>query len=150
MAHLNRVRALKLLLVEDCPSDVWLIREALKQSSLPIQLTLAEDGVQAMEHMEKAAEGKVPRPDLILLDLNLPRKNGREVLSEIKASVLHRQTPVLMMSSSRSEEDIRECYELNANCYITKPASLDSYLEVVKAIEEFWFSVAQLPTPSAA
>jgi two-component system, chemotaxis family, response regulator Rcp1 len=150
MFYSNRSRPLKLLLVEDCPSDVWLIKEALKQANLPVQVTVADDGVAALEYMRMVTEGKAARPDLILLDLNLPRKNGREVLAELKASPAHRHTPVLMMSSSRSEEDIRDCYQLNANCYITKPVGLDDYFEVVKSIEEFWFSVAQLPAPSAA
>lgn len=146
----GRLIPLKLLLVEDCPSDVWLIKEGLKNADLPVQVTVAEDGLAALEYMRSVAEGKAVRPDLILLDLNLPRKNGREVLSELKASPLHRHIPVLVMSSSNAEEDIRECYRLNANCYITKPATLDNYFEVVRSIEEFWFIVAKLPTRSAA
>lgn len=144
------LQPLKLLLVEDCPSDVWLIKEALKEASVPVQVTVAEDGVAALDYMRQVSEGKCVQPDLILLDLNLPRRNGREVLAELKSSPLHRHTPVLVMSSSRSGDDIRECYRLNANCYITKPSSLDDYFEVVKSIEEFWFFVAQLPTCNAA
>ncbi len=150
MNSLNRPQPLKLLIVEDCPSDVWLIKEALKQARMPVHVTLVEDGVAAIDYMRSVNEGKATRPDLILLDLNLPRKTGREVLAELKASPIHRQTPVLVMSSSRSEEDIRECYRLNANCYITKPSTLDDYFDVVKSIEEFWFQVAQLPSQSAA
>ena len=150
MKHSHSFESLKLLVVEDCPSDVWLIREALKNANVPVQVTVAEDGVAALDYMRQVSEGKAVRPDLILLDLNLPKKNGREVLGELKASPLHRHTPVLMMSSSRADEDIRECYRLNANCYITKPASLDDYMEVVKSIEEFWFMVAKLPTRTAA
>jgi CheY-like chemotaxis protein len=141
---------LKLLLVEDCPSDVWLIKEALKGANIPVQITVTEDGVAALDYMRLVTEGKAVRPDLILLDLNLPRRNGREVLGELKASPQHRHTPVLMMSSSRAEEDIRECYRLNANCYITKPNTLDDYFGVVRSIEEFWFMVAKLPTRTAA
>jgi chemotaxis family two-component system response regulator Rcp1 len=115
-----------------------------------VQITVAEDGVAALDYMKSVSEGKAVRPDIILLDLNLPRKNGREVLGELKASPVHRHTPVLMMSSSRAEEDIRECYRLNANCYITKPSTLDDYFEVVHSIEEFWFMVAKLPTRTAA
>jgi chemotaxis family two-component system response regulator Rcp1 len=150
MKFAERLNPLKLLLVEDCPSDVWLIKEALKQANLPVQISVAEDGVAAMEYMRQVSEGKAARPDMILLDLNLPRKNGREVLAELKASPLHRSTPVLVMSSSHDEDDIRECYRLNANCYIMKPANLDNYFEVVRSIEEFWFMVAKLPTRTAA
>jgi chemotaxis family two-component system response regulator Rcp1 len=127
-----------------------LIKEALKQANLPVQISVAEDGVAAMEYMWQVSEGKAARPDMILLDLNLPRKNGREVLAELKASPLHCSTPVLVMSSSHDEDDIRECYRLNANCYIMKPANLDNYFEVVRSIEEFWFMVAKLPTRTAA
>ena len=141
---------LKLLVVEDCPSDVWLIKEALKNANIPVQISIAEDGVLALEYMRSVSEGKASRPDLILLDLNLPRKNGREVLGELKSSPLHRHIPVLMMSSSRADDDIRECYRLNANCYIAKPSTLDDYFDVVRSIEEFWFMVAKLPTRTAA
>jgi CheY-like chemotaxis protein len=150
MQFIDRVTPLKLLVVEDCPSDVWLIKEALRRANLPVNVIVKDDGVNALEYMRQVGEGKAIRPDLILLDLNLPRKTGLEVLAEIKASPLHRQTPVLMMSSSRDEDDIRECYRLNANCYITKPSTLDSYFEVVRSIEEFWFLVAKLPTRTAA
>lgn len=150
MSYAERLNPLKLLVVEDCPSDVWLIKEALKQANLPVQITVVEDGVVALEYMRQVSEGKVCRPDLILLDLNLPRKNGREVLGELKASPVHKQIPVLVMSSSNAAQDIRECYRLNANCYITKPSTLDDYFEVVKSIEEFWFMVAKLPTRTAA
>lgn len=150
MSYAERLNPLKLLVVEDCPSDVWLIKEALKQANLPVQVVVAEDGVAALDYMRQVSEGRALRPDLILLDLNLPRKNGREVLGELKASSSHRHIPVLVMSSSNAAEDIRECYRLNANCYITKPATLDDYFEVVKAIEDFWFMVAKLPTRTAA
>jgi chemotaxis family two-component system response regulator Rcp1 len=150
MTFSERSNPLKLLIVEDCPSDVWLIKEALKQANIPVQVILAEDGVAALDYMRLVSDGKAVRPDLVLLDLNLPRKNGREVLGELKASPFHRQIPVLMMSSSQADEDIRECYRLNANCYITKPSNLDNYFEVVKSIEEFWFMVAKLPTRNAA
>jgi chemotaxis family two-component system response regulator Rcp1 len=146
----DRTTPLKLLMVEDCASDVWLIKEALRQAHIPVIITVKDDGVDALDYMRLVSEGKAMRPDLILLDLNLPRKNGMEVLTELKASPFHRATPVLMMSSSQDEDDIRECYRLNANCYITKPNNLDSYFEVVRSIEEFWFMVAKLPTRTAA
>jgi two-component system response regulator len=150
MNHLDHSRPLKLLLVEDCRSDVWLVKEALKQAknvlgNSQVELTVAEDGVAALEFMQLVSEGKAAQPDLILLDLNLPGKNGLEVLAELKASPVHRHTPVLVMSGSHVGEDIRECYRLNANCFITKPANLDSYFKVIRSIEEFWFSIAQLP-----
>lgn len=139
------MKALKILLVEDSPSDARLIREALKETALPVQIAVARDGVEAMEHLYRSDTGAASRPDLILLDLNLPRKNGREVLAEIKASPSLKQIPVLVMTSSRADEDISEAYSLNANCYITKPGDLQDYVNVVRAIEDFWFLTATLP-----
>jgi two-component system, chemotaxis family, response regulator Rcp1 len=139
------MRSLRILLVEDSPSDVRLIREALKESSVPVQITVARDGVEAIEQLRQAEAGQAVRPDIVLLDLNLPRKNGKEVLAEIKASPNLKQTPVLVMTSSRSDEDIAQVYSLNANCYITKPGDLHEYINVVRAIEEFWFMTATLP-----
>jgi two-component system, chemotaxis family, response regulator Rcp1 len=139
------VRPVKILLVEDCTSDVRLIREALKESPLTVEMNIARDGVEAMDHLHRCEAGECERPDLILLDLNLPKKNGREVLAEVKASPNLRPIPVLVMTSSRADEDISQAYALNANCYITKPGDLDEYVHVVKAIEEFWFMTATLP-----
>lgn len=137
--------SLKILLVEDSPSDVRLIREALKEAPIPVQVMVAADGVEAMDHLREAEMGLNIRPDLVLLDLNLPRKNGREVLAEIKSSPSLRQIPVLIMTSSRSDEDIDQAYALNANCYITKPSDLEEYVNVVRSIENFWFLTATLP-----
>jgi chemotaxis family two-component system response regulator Rcp1 len=131
--------------VEDSPSDVRLIREALKDATVPVQIMVARDGVEAIEHLKQSEIGQAVRPDLVLLDLNLPRKNGKEVLAEIKASPGLRQIPVLIMTSSRSDEDVAEAYSLNANCYITKPGDLREYVHVVRAIEDFWFCIATLP-----
>ncbi|MBV8810267.1 MAG: response regulator [Acidobacteriaceae bacterium] len=139
------MRTLKILLVEDSASDVRLIREALKDTALPVQIVVARDGVEAMEYLYSTANDDVGRPDLVLLDLNLPRKNGREVLAEVKNSSILKQIPVLVMTSSRSEDDVNQAYNLNANCYITKPGDLDEYVHVVRAIEEFWFLTATLP-----
>jgi CheY-like chemotaxis protein len=139
------MRALKLLLVEDSPSDVRLVREALKEASIPLQITIARDGVEATEYLHQAEVGLVDKPNLVLLDLNLPRKNGREVLAEVKSSPTLKRIPVLVMTSSRSDEDISEAYSLNANCYITKPGDFQDYVHVVKAIEDFWFLTATLP-----
>ena len=139
------MESLNILLVEDSPGDVRLVREALKENALKVDITVARDGVEAMNYLHRASVGAVNRPDLVLLDLNLPRKNGREVLAEIKRSPGLRQIPVVVMTSSRSEEDIQEVYDLNANCYITKPQDLNEYVKVVRAIENFWFETATLP-----
>jgi chemotaxis family two-component system response regulator Rcp1 len=138
-------RSLRILLVEDSPSDVRLVREALKDTAVPVQLTVVRDGVEAIDYLHQTENGFFTRPDLILLDLNLPRKNGREVLAEVKSSPNLKQIPVLVMTSSRSDEDVADSYALNANCFITKPGDLDEYQNVVKAIEEFWFVTATLP-----
>lgn len=139
------MNSLRILLVEDSPSDVRLIREALKETSLQVQITTARDGVEAMEYLHRSELGLVNRPDIILLDLNLPRKNGREVLAEVKSSPSLKQIPVLIMTSSKADEDIRQAYSLNANCYIAKPANLQDYVDVVRSIEAFWFNTATLP-----
>lgn len=139
------MRSLRILLVEDSPSDVRLIREALKEAPVPVQITLARDGVEATEYLHQVEIGLASRPDLVLLDLNLPRKNGREVLADVKSSPNLKQIPVLVMTSSRSDDDIAQAYALNANCYITKPGDLQQYVNVVRAIENFWFMTATLP-----
>lgn len=139
------MKSLRILLVEDSPSDVRLIREALRETSVPVQITVARDGIEAMDYLHEAEAGVGNVPDLVLLDLNLPRKNGREVLSEVKGSPTLKQIPVLVMTSSRADEDISQAYALNANCYITKPADLRDYVNVVRAIEDFWFITATLP-----
>jgi len=139
------MKRLEILLVEDCPSDVRLIREALRDTPVAVRITVARDGVEAMDHLRRSEHGTANRPDLILLDLNLPRKNGREVLSEVKSSPTLKHIPVLVMTSSRADEDVAQAYSLNANCYITKPGDLTEYVNVVKAIEGFWFVAATLP-----
>lgn len=139
------MKVLRILLVEDSPSDVRLIREALKETPVPVQITVAQDGVEAMDYLHASEAGQSVRPDLVLLDLNLPRKNGREVLAEVKNSPNLKQIPVLVMTSSRADEDIAQAYSLNANCYITKPGDLQEYINVVRAIEDFWFLTATLP-----
>ncbi len=141
-AHNN---PLQILLVEDSPADVRLIREALRDTPLPVQITVARDGMEASDYLQNVAKGSETRPDLVLLDLNLPKKNGREVLAEIKGSINLRQIPVLIMTSSCADDDISQAYALNANCYITKPSDLDDYMNVVRAIEDFWFMTATLP-----
>jgi CheY-like chemotaxis protein len=139
------MKMLQILLVEDSPSDVRLIREALRETPVEVQITVAQDGVEAMDWLYRSGKTSTGLPDLILLDLNLPRKNGREVLAEIKSSVDLKQIPVLVMTSSRADEDVAQVYSLNANCYIVKPHDLNEYVNVVRAIEDFWFLTATLP-----
>lgn len=142
----NQNRSVDLLLVEDNPADIRLTEEALKDGPVRVNLSVAKDGVEAVEFLNRRGRFiNAPRPDLILLDLNLPRKNGREVLAEIKADPDLRQIPVVVMTTSMSEQDIERAYELNANCYITKPIELDDFLGIVHSIEDFWLTKAMLP-----
>jgi chemotaxis family two-component system response regulator Rcp1 len=137
---------IEVLLVEDSPGDVRLTKEAFKDAKVHIKLHVASDGAEAMAFLGR--EGKhenAPRPDLILLDLNLPKKDGREVLEEIKESPSLKSIPVVVLTTSASEEDILRSYLLHANCYITKPVDLDGFLKVVKSIDNFWLSVVKLP-----
>jgi chemotaxis family two-component system response regulator Rcp1 len=137
---------IEVLLVEDSPGDVRLTREAFKDAKVHINLHVASDGAEAMDFLN--CEGKysnAPRPDLILLDLNLPKKDGREVLEEIKESPALKSIPVVILTTSASDADILRSYKLHANCYITKPVCLDGFLEVVKSIDSFWLSVVKLP-----
>jgi two-component system, chemotaxis family, response regulator Rcp1 len=138
--------AFEVLLVEDNPGDVRLTREALKDAKVHINLHVASDGVEAMAFLNR--EGKyaeVPRPEMILLDLNLPRKDGRQVLEEIKATPALMTIPIVILTTSESEEDILRSYRLHANCYISKPVDLDGFLKVVKSIDNFWLSIVKLP-----
>jgi two-component system response regulator len=136
----------EVLLVEDSPGDVRLTREAFKDAKVHINLNVASDGAEAMDFLNrKGKHSDVPRPDLILLDLNLPKKDGREVLDEIKQSPVLKSIPVVILTTSASDEDILRSYRLHANCYITKPVGLDGFLEVVKSIDTFWLSVVKLP-----
>lgn len=135
-----------ILIVEDNPGDARLIREVLNDNKVYSSLYLVNDGVEAMSFLHN--EGKfasVPRPDLIILDLNLPRKDGREVLAEIKSEEDLRHIPVVIMTISQAEEDILKTYKLHANCYITKPIDLTEFIKVIKSIEDFWFSIVKLP-----
>ncbi|MEE8359162.1 MAG: response regulator [Candidatus Hydrothermarchaeales archaeon] len=136
----------EILLVEDNPGDVRLTQEGLKDGKMWNNLHVVEDGVEAMAflHQEGEYAGK-PRPDFILLDLNLPKKDGREVLEEIKADESLRRIPVVILTTSSAEEDIIKTYNLHANCFITKPVDLDQFIKVVKSIEDFWFTIVKLP-----
>jgi CheY-like chemotaxis protein len=139
-------RPVELLLVEDNPGDIRLTQEALRSGQVQVNLNIARDGVEALDFLRQRAKFQsAPKPDLILLDLNLPRKNGREVLSEIKSDPELRRIPVLIMTTSRAEQDVNRAYNLNANCYITKPMDLDEFLRIVKSIEEFWLKTVTLP-----
>lgn len=137
---------IEILLVEDNPGDVRLTQEALKDSKILNHLSVVGDGMEAMAFLRR--EGKcvdAPRPDLILLDLNLPKKDGREVLKEIKEDPNLKRIPVVVLTTSRSEQDILRTYDLHANCYITKPVDLEQFVNVVQSIESFWFSIVKLP-----
>ena len=139
-------RPIEILLVEDSPGDVRLTREALTANKIRNTLHVVADGVQALAFLRK--QGKhagAPRPNLILLDLNLPVKDGREVLAEIKGDGNLRRIPVVVLTTSGAEEDILKAYDLNANCYVTKPINLDSFIKVVRSIENFWVTIVELP-----
>jgi len=136
----------EVLLVEDSPGDVRLTREAFKDGKVHINLRVASDGTEAMAFLKREGKhAKAPRPDLILLDLNLPKKDGREVLEEVKRSPALMNIPVVVLTTSKSEEDVLRSYSLHANCYIPKPVTLDGFLTVVKSIDGFWLSVVKLP-----
>ena len=142
---------IEVLLVEDSLGDVRLTQEALKDAKVLINLRVASDGREAMAFLKREGEyANVPRPDLILLDLNLPKKDGREVLEEIKESPTLKIIPVVILTTSASEVDILESYRLHANCYITKPVDLEGFLKVVKSIDAFWLSVVKLPREAQA
>jgi CheY-like chemotaxis protein len=139
-------REINILLVEDNPGDVLLTQEALREGKIHNEMLVANDGVEAMALLRR--EGKyadVPRPDLILLDLNMPRKNGTEVLAEIKADPVLRIIPVVILTTSDADRDVLKAYELNANCYVTKPVDLDQFVKVLHSIDEFWLSIVKLP-----
>jgi two-component system, chemotaxis family, response regulator Rcp1 len=141
-----QVKPIEILLVEDSPSDADLAREALSHGKILTNLHLVEDGVEAIKFLRKKAPYiAVPRPDLILLDLNLPKKSGVEVLQEIKTDQNLKLIPVLILTTSSAQEDIIKSYSLHANCYITKPVDFLQFINVVRLIEEFWLAVVKLP-----
>jgi CheY-like chemotaxis protein len=139
-------RPAEILLAEDNPADVRLTREALRDAKMNNNLNVVTDGVEAMAFLRR--EGKyagAPRPDVILLDLNMPRKDGRQVLAEVKADEKLRSIPVVILTSSQAEEDILRAYNLNVNCYVTKPVELDQFMKIIKSIENFWLEIVALP-----
>jgi two-component system, chemotaxis family, response regulator Rcp1 len=145
------VPSFEILLVEDSPGDVRLTREALRDAKMHINLNVARDGIEAMAFLKhEGVFSHVPRPSLILLDLNLPKKDGRAVLEEIKNSPELKSIPVVILTTSLSDADVLRSYNLHANCFITKPVDLDGFLKVVKSIDNFWLSTVALPraTPS--
>jgi chemotaxis family two-component system response regulator Rcp1 len=137
---------IEILLVEDNPGDVRLTREALRDGKIYNNLYVVRDGVEAMAFLHKTGQYvRAPRPDLILLDLNLPRKDGHEVLAEVKTDESLRRIPVVILTTSQAEEDIIKTYDLHVNCYITKPVDLDQFVKIVKSIEDFWLTIVKLP-----
>jgi chemotaxis family two-component system response regulator Rcp1 len=143
---MDRVR---LLLVEDNPSDVRLFQILLKEITVPYELKVLEDGQEATDYiLGKVAQGEVDPPHLIFLDLNLPRKDGRAVLEEIKAKAIVREIPVIVFTGSKDPQDVQTCYDLHANCYLTKPSNLRELKSIIHVIENFWFDLVKLPQPT--
>ena len=139
-------RPVEILLVEDNPGDERLTREALKEGKVYSNLHWVKDGVEAMEFLRRNGKYQdVPRPDIILLDLNLPKKDGREVLQDIKKDDKLKRIPVVILTTSKAEEDVLKSYNLHANCYVTKPVDLDKFIVVVQSIDRFWLTVVTLP-----
>jgi len=140
---------IEILLVEDNVGDVRLTKEALNDCKMHIKLTVMPDGETAMRYLRREGQyAEATKPDLILLDLNLPGKNGREVLADIKSHEDLHRIPVVVLTSSQAEQDILQSYDLNANCYVCKPVDLDQFIKVVKSIEDFWLTIVKLPTRS--
>ena len=147
MSTPEHVEMIDVLLVEDDPADVLLIEEAFADNKVRNRLHVVSDGVEAIEFLRKRdAHAQAPTPDLVLLDLNLPRKDGREVLAEIKADEDLRQIPVVVLTTSKAEEDVLRSYKLHANAYVTKPVDFDRFIEVVRQIDEFFVTVVKLPS----
>jgi CheY-like chemotaxis protein len=146
----KRVKPIEILLVEDNPGDIELTREALKNHKVLNNLSVVEDGEAALAFLKREGSyAGVPRPDLVLLDLNLPKIDGKEVLAEIKADQVLKRIPVVVLTTSQDEEDILKSYNLHANCYITKPIDFNKFVKVVKGIEDFWMSIVLLPPEGA-
>jgi len=140
------VRPVDILLVEDNPADVRLTREALREGKVRNNLHVMQDGQEALDFLfQNGKYAQAPRPDIILLDLNLPKKDGREVLAEIKSSPQLRAIPVTILTISKAEEDILKTYEHHANCYIIKPIDMDQFLRVMRSVEDFWLEIVKLP-----
>ena len=146
MSFKNRIRPVEILLVDDNPGDIRLTQETLKESKIINKINVVEDGAEAIGFLKKVGKYEnVSTPDLILLDLNLPKKNGREVLAEIKEDKILKLIPVVIFTISTAEEDILKSYKLHANCYITKPVDMNQFIKIVRSIENYWFSRVKLP-----
>ena len=146
MSNFKKGRPLEVLMVEDNPGDVRLTEECLKDFRVDNNLHVVQDGEEAIDFLRRGDRfSLVPKPDLILLDLNLPKKDGREVLADIKKDSTLRRIPVVVLTTSSAEEDILKAYDLQANCYITKPVDLDAFSSVLRSVQDFWFGVAKLP-----
>jgi CheY-like chemotaxis protein len=145
MISSSKTDTIEILLVEDNPGDIELTRLAFEESKLPINLSLAGDGVAAMTFLQQRSAAKLAQPDLVLLDLNLPRKNGHEVLAELKVSEDLKRIPVIVLTTSQAEEDILRAYNSHASGYITKPVGFDQFIKVAQSIENFWFTIVKLP-----
>jgi len=146
LSQRNAPETFDILLVEDNPGDARLAQEALKEGRMTSRLRVVVDGVEAMAYLRREGSyTEVRRPDLVLLDLNLPRKDGRQVLAEMKADPDLRRIPVVVLTTSQAGQDILRSYDLHANCYITKPVDLDRFISVIRSIEEYWCSVVTLP-----
>ncbi|MEQ8996214.1 MAG: response regulator [Coleofasciculus sp. B1-GNL1-01] len=147
LTFMKTIRPIEILLVEDSPSDADLTVDAFSEARVLNNLHWVEDGVEALTFLRRQGQySDVPRPDLILLDLNMPKKDGREVLAEIKADSQLKRIPVIILTTSAAERDILKTYELNGNCYVTKPIDVEQFMSVVKLIEAFWLAVVQLPS----
>ena len=146
MVGQRAIRTIDILMVEDDPGDVRLTREALKGSKLLHSLEVVDDGAAALDYLRKVGPYEhAVRPDIVLLDLNLPKKDGREVLAAMKQDPALRTIPVVILTTSQAEEDVLRAYNLSANCYVTKPVDFDQFMRIVRAIEEFWLNVVTLP-----
>jgi CheY-like chemotaxis protein len=140
------VHLMQILLVEDSAADVRLTQEALRDAKILNELHVTRDGVEAMDFLQRRGDrADAPRPDIVILDLNLPRKDGKEVLAEMKGDPDLRSIPVAVLTTSDAEADVLESYDLGANCFLTKPVDLDQFLKVVQAVEEFWLGMVRLP-----
>lgn len=143
---MNDAKPIEILLIEDNPGDARLAQEALRGAKVRNNLSWVPDGVEALGFLKRESKyAAAPRPDLILLDLNLPRIDGREVLIAIKSDDKFRRIPVVILTTSQAQEDIQHAYHLNANCYISKPVDLDQFMRIVKTIEDFWLTIVKLP-----
>lgn len=147
MSFENTGKSIEILLIEDSPGDVRLTQEVLREGKVRNHLSVVRDGVEALAFLRRETPySEAPRPDLILLDLNLPKQDGREVLAVIKLNEHLRRIPVVVLTTSQAEEDIARAYDLHANCYITKPIALDQFIQVIQSIEDFWLTIVKLPS----